>query len=304
MANRLACHVAGLPLPNPVMPASGTFDYHPDVRTPVDVARLGALIPKSITLHPQPGNPPSRLAETPAGLINSIGIPSPGLAAFQDKFRSVYGGVPCPLVISVAGYSPDEYAQLTQACSRWPEVVAIELNLSCPNLKTHLMPAQDPILLRDAVQAARAATVKPLWAKLSPNVTTIAPMAAIAHDAGADAVVAINTIRAMAINIERQKAILGHFTGGLSGPAILPIGLSMVWDIAQHTSVPVIGCGGIRTVDDALMYLMAGASAVQVGTATFAHPAAMMDIINGLDRYLADQGIAQIADIIGIAKPA
>lgn len=304
MINRLECAVGGLTLQNPVMPASGTFDYHPGIKTPVDTSRLGALVPKSITLLPQPGNPPSRLAETPAGLINSIGIPSPGLAAFQEKFPTIYGGIACPLVISVAGYSPDEYETLTEAVEQWPEVWAIELNLSCPNLRTHLMPAQDPVLLQDSVLAARAVTKKPIWAKLSPNVTDIARMAAIAHDSGANAVVAINTIRAMAIDTANKKAILGHFTGGLSGPAILPVGLSMVFDIAQRTRVPVIGCGGICTTEDALMYLMAGAVGIQVGTATFAHPGAMMDIIRGLDRYLSDNALTSLADIVGVARPA
>lgn len=304
MDERLVCEVAGLTIANPIMPASGTFDYHADMTTPVDARRLGAIVPKSITLWPQPGNPPSRLAETPCGLINSIGIPSDGLQTFLEKFPDLYSNLPCPLVMSVAGYSPEEYEVLTKAVALLPPVVAIELNLSCPNLKTHLMPAQDNTLLRECVQAARGTTSKPLWAKLAPNVTSIVASAKAAQDAGANAVTAINTFRAMAIDVQRRRAILGHFTGGLSGPAIFPMALAMVWDIAQETDIPVVGCGGIRSISEVLMYLMAGASAVQVGTATFSHPGIMMQLIDDLTTYLDDHGIDRVSDIIGVAKPA
>ncbi|MCL5013072.1 MAG: dihydroorotate dehydrogenase [Firmicutes bacterium] len=303
MNSRMFTRVGSLTLKNPIMPASGTFDYHAQPWGPVDVSRLGALVPKSITLYPQPGNPPSRLAETPSGLINSIGIPSEGLEAFLQKTVHQYAHVPTALVVSIAGYSPEEYAILTRACAQIPQTTAIELNLSCPNLKTHVMPAQDPSLLRDSIQAARTVTDKPLWAKLSPNVTSIADMARIAQEAGANAVVAINTLRAMAINVQKQQAILGHFTGGLSGPAILPIALATVWDIAQTTAIPIIGCGGIQTAEDVLMFLMAGASAVQIGTATFRHPSTMMQVLDELHDYLTEHHITALDQIIGIAKP-
>lgn len=303
MTTRLVSHIGSLCLKNPIMPASGTFDYQPETRTPVDVHRLGALVPKSITLHPQSGNPPSRLAETPSGLINSIGIPSDGLEAFLVKMEQAYAQVPTALVVSVAGYSPEEYAILTEACAKFPQTTAIELNLSCPNLNSHVMPAQDPVLMQESIRAARSVTNKPLWAKLSPNVTSIADMASTAQEAGADAVVAINTLRAMAIDVKQHQAILGHFTGGLSGPAILPIALAMVWDIAQSCTIPVIGCGGIQTLDDVLMFLMAGASAVQIGTATFRHPTTMMQIIEKLNQYTTQHNIDSLSDIIGIARP-
>lgn len=303
MTNRLQTQIGGLTLKNPIMPASGTFDYEPLGLGPVDVRQLGALVPKSVTVSPQPGNPPSRLAETPSGLINSIGIPSDGLEPFLHKLASSYAKLPTPLVVSVAGYSPDEYAHLTDACARFPHTAAIELNLSCPNLKTHLMPAQDRVLLAESIQAARSVTDKPLWAKLSPNVTSIADMAVIAQEAGADAVVAINTLRAMAIDVNKRQAILGHFTGGLSGPAILPIALAMVWDIAQATTIPIVGCGGIRTLDDVLMFLMAGASAVQIGTATFRQPSIMLRIIEQLQDYVLQHDVDSLHNIIGVAKP-
>jgi dihydroorotate dehydrogenase (NAD+) catalytic subunit len=284
------------------MPASGTFDYIPEGQSPIDARRLGAIVPKSITLHPQPGNPPSRLAETPAGLINSISIPSDGLDAFLVKFSTHYADVGAPLVISVAGYTPQEYALLTQACAALEGVVAIELNLSCPNLETRLMPAQDPALLHDCVAAARAVTTKPLWAKLSPNVTAIGPLAVQAQHAGADAITAINTLRAMAIDVKKRQAILGHFTGGLSGPAILPVALACVWDIAQATSLPIIGCGGIESIEDVLMFLMAGASAVQVGTATFRQPSTMMRLVDELAQYLDQHAVMSLEEIVGVAK--
>lgn len=297
----LTTSVAGLDLANPVMCASGTFEYNPAAPPPFDVNRLGAVVVKSITLAPQSGNSPSRLAESASGLINSVGIPSLGLEDFLCHGLGKYNGLRGRLVVSVAGYTPEEYAHIVAAVAQRPQVDALELNFSCPNLRSKIMPAQDAGLLRECMAAARAVTTKPLWAKLSPNVTSIVEMAEHAQDTGADAVVLINTIRATAIDIYRHQVILGHHTGGLSGPAILPIALAMVWDVALASDIPVIGVGGISSWEDALMFILAGASAVQVGTATFRQPLAMMHILDGLAGHLAATGISRLRELVGTA---
>lgn len=292
-----------LTLANPVMPGSGTFEYDPSRPPPFDVNVLGAIVPKSITLRPQAGNPPPRLAETPSGLINSIGIPSPGLEGYLADVLPHYAGLEPPLVISVAGFTPEEYAELTGRLASVPLVDAIEVNLSCPNLETHRMPAQDVGLLRECMAAARASTEKPLWAKLSPQVTSIAEMARHAAETGADAVTCINTFPAMAIEVAERQIILGAKTGGLSGPAIKPLALWAVWSAAQAVSIPVIASGGIATLEDVLMFLLAGASAVQIGTASFQQPLTMPTLIAELEGYVREQGIDRLADLIGQARP-
>ncbi|MDA8194059.1 MAG: dihydroorotate dehydrogenase [Thermaerobacter sp.] len=291
--------VGSLALRNPVMPASGTFEYHPDSPPPFDVNHLGAIVPKSLTLYPQLGNRPSRLAETPSGLINSIGIPSLGLERFLAEVLPRYEGLTAPVMVSVAGYSPQEYLTLTEKLSAVSLVAGIELNLSCPNLDQHRMPAQDVGLLRESVKSARSVTDKPLWAKLSLEVTSIVEMAQACLESGADAVTLINTFRAMAIDSQQRRVILGNGTGGLSGPAIRPMALAAVWDVSHAVDIPVIGVGGITTVDDALMFLLAGASAIQIGTASFRQPLTMVRVIEGLTGHLAKLGVASIAEIIG-----
>lgn len=298
----IATRVGRLLLANPIMPASGTFEYDPLRPPPFDVNRLGALVPKSITLAPQPGNPPSRLAETPSGLINSIGIPSPGLEAFLQKAPGLYAHLTVPVIVSVAGYSAQEYADLTRAVAALPFVAGVELNLSCPNLETQRMPAQDPELLRECVAAARGATEKPIWAKLAPNVASLVEMAAIAKAAGADAVTLINALRSTAIDVERRHVLLGHETGGLSGPAILPVALAAVWDVARAVNIPVVGVGGIMTVEDVVRFMLAGASAVQVGTATFRRPTTMMRLIEALPGYLQRLGVEDVTALVGTAR--
>lgn len=301
-ATNLEVSVGDLTLANPIMPASGTFVYEPENPPPFDVNTLGAVVPKSITLHPHPGNAPPRLAETPSGLINSIGIPSPGLDRFLDEVLPDYANLAPPLIVSVAGFTSDEYAELTGRVAEVPYVTAVELNLSCPNLETHLMPAQDVSLLRESVSAARATTGKPLWVKLSPAVSSIAEMARHAVDCGADALTLVNTFPAMAIEVEERKIILGAKTGGLSGPAILPIVLWIVWSVAQSVDVPLIGSGGITTTEDVLMFLLAGAAAVQIGTASFRQPLTMPTLIADLDRYVAEGNVERLTDLIGKAS--
>ena len=300
----LATHVGTVNLANPIMPASGTFDYHSSPRPPFDVHRLGALVLKSITWNPQKGNPPPRLAETPSGLINSIGIPSPGMERFLGEVLPHYTVLNIPLVASVAGYTPDEYARIAAELNSIAAVTAVELNLSCPNIAYHRMPAQDPALLKECVAAARSETTKPLWAKLSPDVPSVGMMAAAAEASGADACTVINTAQAMMVNIETGRPMIGAGMGGLSGPALLPIALAAVWDVTLHTRIPVIGVGGIRSADDVIAFLMAGASAVQIGTASFYNPSVMVQILQDLNTFMALKHFHSLAEIIGMAHGA
>ncbi|POB10074.1 dihydroorotate dehydrogenase [Sulfobacillus sp. hq2] len=293
----LRTQIGQVQLKNPVMPASGTFDCHNAPALPFDAATLGAIVVKSVTLHPQKGNPPARLAETPSGLINSIGIPSPGIDVFIQQILPTYTALGSPVIVSVAGYSANEYAQLVAALDGQPSVAAIELNLSCPNIRYHRMPAQDKDLLQECVAMARGATAKPLWAKLSPDVPSVGEMAQAAEVAGADACTVINTTSAMMVNIHTLRPMIGATRGGLSGPALLPIALAAVWDATHHANIPVIGVGGISTVEDVIAVFAAGASAVQIGTASFYDPMAMPRLIGELDHYLKDKGIASIEEL-------
>ncbi len=299
----LSTRVGALRLENPVMSASGTYDplsagdaLHPD--------RLGAIVPKSVTRLPQPGNPPARLAETPSGLINAIGIPSVGLERFVTEVLPRYQAFKAPLVMSVAGTTPEEFSALCAAMDRCERVQAVELNLSCPNLEDDRIPATDPVLLDECVRAARAATRLPLWAKLSPNVTDLVALARVAQTAGADALTLLNTFRAVAVDPHTARVVLGHLNGGLSGPAIRPLVLAAVWDVAHAVDLPVVGVGGIMTGEDAAAYLMAGACAVQVGTATFRDPMAMGHVIEGLARFMEHKGYRSVGELVGAARLA
>ncbi len=294
----LTTHIGSVTLANPIMPASGTFDYHSAPRPPFDVRQLGAIVLKSITWHPQVGNPPTRLAETPSGLINSIGIPSPGLHGFLSEILPHYAALHMPLVVSVAGYSPEEYANIVDALDPIAAVTAIELNLSCPNIRYHRMPAQDGELLKECVTAARNMTRKPLWVKLSADVPSVGEMAALADTSGADACTVINTVQAMMMNIETGEPIINRGTGGLSGPALLPIALAAVWDVAHHTSLPIIGVGGIRSAEDVRAFLMAGANAVQVGTASFYNPSVMPQILEDLRAMMEREHRSHLSEIM------
>ena len=295
--SRQHTQIGSLSLCSPIMPASGTFDPLSSL-PPFDLEQLGAVVLKSITLHPQWGNAPPRLAETPSGLVNSIGIPNRGLTHFVTEVLPRYTQRWSHLVVSVAGYSPEEYGLLTKTLSRNPAVIAIELNLSCPNLSYHVIPAHDPVLLKESIHAARETTTKPLWAKLALGVPSLGKMATVAETAGADACTVINTISAMAIDQSTGTPLLGGGTGGLSGPAIKPIALAAVFEVAQHSTLPIIGVGGIMTLQDILDFLYAGASAVQIGTASFYDPLTMAHLVQELESYL-DSVQCTVADLVG-----
>lgn len=292
--------LGSLKLKNPVMPASGTFDWFGDDSPDVSVERLGAFVSKSVTLRPQPGNPPQRVAETPSGMLNAIGIPSVGLDAFMAEVLPKYEDFDTAVIVSVQAYSPEEAESMAVRLTQEPRVDAIEINLSCPNLEHGSITAQSAELTAETVSAARAGTDLPLIAKLSPNVTDVTQIARAAEYGGADALCLINTVRGMAIDIVTRRALLGHVTGGLSGPAIKPLALHFVWECYEAVEIPIIGAGGIARVQDVVEFLLAGARAVQVGTATFREPRTMERVIAGLEEYLARERMGSLDELVGL----
>lgn len=296
----LGVRIGALSLKNPVMPASGTYDWLGDHTLGVSPSRLGAFVSKSVTLEPQPGNPPQRVAETPSGMLNAIGIPSIGLDAFVDEVLPTYRSLDTAKIVSVQAYSPEQAGEMAERLGEEPLVDAIEINLSCPNLERGGIIAQSPELTAETVASAREATEMPLIAKLSPNVTSVVEIARSAEASGADALCLINTVRGMAIDIASRRAILGHLTGGLSGPAIKPIALHMVWECYRAVDIPIIGAGGISRAQDAIEFLLAGARAVQVGTATFREPMALEIVLDELGEYMAAERVESVGSLVGL----
>ena len=296
----LSVRIGALVLRNPVMPASGTFGL--EHSQAMDFNLLGACVTKSVTPTLRTGNPVPRVCETDTGMLNSIGIPSKGLAHFREQVIPAWAAYDTPLVVSVSADTVEEFAL---ACAELtvPGVAAIEANISCPNIeadgRAFAMSAHDTAA---ALAAMRRRTGLPLWAKLTPNTGDIAAIGRAAEEAGADALVVANTILGMAIDVHSFRPKLGNVMGGLSGPAIKPITLRMVYQCARTVKIPVIGCGGIASAEDAIEYLLAGASAVQVGTASFIHPAVMAQIVAGLADFCERRGIARIADLVGAVK--
>jgi dihydroorotate dehydrogenase (NAD+) catalytic subunit len=293
----LSVRVGGLSLANPVMPASGTFAEGLD--RVMDFNRLGAFVTKTITRELRAGNPLPRVVERAGGLINSIGIPSKGMPYFIEHTLPYYAALKPPLVVSISAPTAEDFAALATELTR-PGVDAIEANISCPNIEEDGQAfAMRATSTEAVVRQLRAATSLPLWVKLTPNTGDLPEVARAAEQAGADALVVANTILAMAIDLDTFRPCLGNTLGGLSGPAIKPIILRQVYQCARTVNIPVIGCGGIATPEDAIEYMLAGATAVQVGTATFVQPAAMTTIIDGLVRFCERRDIARIADLIG-----
>jgi dihydroorotate dehydrogenase (NAD+) catalytic subunit len=295
----LSVSIGALRLKNPVMPASGTFGA--ELARLFDLNMLGALVTKSVTPNARTGNPLPRLCETSSGMLNSIGIPSRGLGYFLDQIVPLYADLAPPLIASISADTVEQFgdaaAQVTVAA-----IAAIEANISCPNLEADGRAfAMSPDATYDAIGAMKRRTSLPIWAKLTPNTADIAAIARAAEDAGADAVVVANTILGMAIDVETQRAKLGNVMGGLSGPAIKPIILRMVYQCARAVRIPIIGCGGISTAEDAVEYMLAGATAVQIGTATFIRPLAMRDTILGLAAFCERRGLRALRDLVGKA---
>ncbi len=296
-------HKSGLPLANPVMTASGTFGNGLDYVKIFDIQRLGAIVSKAVTLRPRRGNVQPRIAETAGGMINSIGLQNIGLEAILRDVAPVWATWRVPVVVNVAGESLGDYAELARRLDGVPGVSGLELNVSCPNVEDGLDFGTDPRAAAEVTAAVRRRTTLPLIVKLTPNVTDIVAMARAVVDAGADALTLINTFPAMSIDIESRRPALGWGSGGLSGPALKPIALKMVYEVAAAVDVPIIGCGGVTSGEDAVEYLMAGACAVQVGTATFLNPRAPLDVLEGLEAFLREHGIGDVHELIGVARP-
>jgi len=301
--NSLSVDISGLLLQNPVMTASGTFGFGKEFEPLVDLNRLGAVIVKGLSEAPSPGNPPPRIIETASGMLNAIGLENIGIDAFiRDKLPFLHQFT-CAVIVNVYGKTPESYAAVADRCEGVAGIHALEINISCPNVKAGGVSfGVDPAAAAEVVSMVRKKTTKPIIIKLSPNVTDIVCIAEAVVAAGADAVSLINTLTGMVIDIHKRRPRLGNITGGLSGPAIKPIALRMVWQVAQAVNVPVIGIGGIVTAEDALEFIIAGASAVQIGTANFTNPAVTMEVIEGIRSFLQEQGIDHISEIVGTLR--
>lgn len=297
----LSVELGGAVFKNPVMPASGTYDYFENNADCFPVSELGAVMIKSVHRLRRPGNPGPRIAEVCGGMLNCVGIPSVGIEAFLRDELPRYERIGTQVILSISGSEPVHYAEIAELVGDDPRIAALEMNLSCPNVGSGLPFSSDPQLLYDTVHQTRQHTTLPLYAKLSPNVTDIRVSCRAAEDAGADALTLSNTFRAMTIDIQKRRPYLGNLSGGMSGPAVKPMNMFLVWQAYETVHIPIIACGGIASWRDAVEYLMAGASAVQVGSCNFNDPMTMHNIIHDLDSYLHCNGIASVRELCGAA---
>jgi dihydroorotate dehydrogenase (NAD+) catalytic subunit len=287
---------------NPVAVASGTFGYGREYQPYMDISKIGAVIVKGTTLEPRCGNPPPRIYETPAGMLNAIGLENPGIEVFLQEYLPSLMEEGVTVVANLAGNSVDEYALITRIIDNHPGIAAIELNISCPNVKQGGMQfGTDPRLVRQVVEAVKKETRLPVIPKLSPNVSDIVSIAKAARDGGADALSMINTLMGMAVDIDKRKPVLGNVFGGLSGPAIKPVALRMIYQVYKEVDLPILGGGGISNTRDALEFIMVGASAVSIGTGNFVNPSLAQEIAQGLENYLMEQGLSNIQELVGVA---
>lgn len=288
-----------LSLRNPILVASGTFGYAREAAAFVDFSKLGGIIPKTVTPLPRAGNPPPRTIETSCGMLNSIGLDNDGIEYFIEKHLDYLLSLDCPIIANVAGHNAEEFKRLAERLNGFPQLAAVELNLSCPNVSGGVDFATNPDLTRRVVSGVRNACDLPVIAKLTPNVTSVVEIAQAAAEAGADAVSLINTLLGMAIDWKKRKPVLGNVVGGLSGPAIKPVALRIVCQVASQVDIPVIGVGGIQSLDDVLEFLVAGASAVQIGTASFYNPGLAARLANELSTVLDKENCERVSDIVG-----
>ncbi len=299
----LTVEIAGITMRNPVMTASGTFGYGQEFSEYLDLEKIGAIITKGLSLRPKAGNPTPRIVETQGGMLNAIGLQNVGIDAFITDKLPFLRTVKTPVIANLYGNSLEEYGQLAEKLDKLPEVAGVEINISCPNVKQGgIVFGTDPDCAHEVVRLVRQSTTKPLIVKLSPNVTDVVVMAEACVKAGAEALSLINTLTGMAIDLQKRRPVLANVTGGLSGPAIKPVALRMVWQVAKAVDVPIIGIGGIMTATDALEFILAGASAIQVGTANFLDPSAAQTIAIGIEDYLQQNGIAGIKELIGALR--
>ncbi len=300
----LATNLGGLHLVAPTLMGSGCYGSGEEYAPFVDLARIGGVVLKSVTRHPRLGNNAPRLVPVASGLLNAIGLQNPGIEHYLAHDVAKFADRPCAIVGSVAGFSIEDFGDVTERLAARDEIDAIEINISCPNVAHEGETfACDPNLAASATRAARARTSKPLIVKLSPNVTDIAAIARVVEAAGADALAVVNTVRGMSIDIDRVAPKLGNVTGGLSGAAIRPIALLAVWEVARAVRIPILGQGGIETARDALEFILAGATAVSIGTGNFTDPRAPITVADGIATYLAERGHASIGEIVGAANP-
>ncbi|MDP3478986.1 MAG: dihydroorotate dehydrogenase [Desulfoprunum sp.] len=299
----LRVKIGSLSLDNPVMTASGTFGYAREFERLMNLHRLGAIIVKGISLHPRHGNPPPRIVETACGMLNAIGLQNVGVERFIKDKMGFLGNLNVPIIVNILGDSLDEYREITERLGDSPAVAAIEVNISCPNVKKGGVAfGTDPAMAAAVTQAVKEKSPVPVIVKLSPNVTDIAAIARAVEDAGADAVSLINTLIGMAINLKTRRPELANVVGGLSGPAIKPVALRMVYQVARAVNIPVIGIGGIETAEDALEFMLAGATAVQIGTANFINPRASEEVVEGITEYVLQENLPSVRDLIGALR--
>jgi dihydroorotate dehydrogenase (NAD+) catalytic subunit len=299
----MSVEIAGIKMRNPVMTASGTFGYGEEFDEYMDLESIGAMITKGLSLKPKAGNNTPRIVETPGGMLNAIGLQNVGIEAFIAKKLPFLRKVDTPVIANLYGNSLEEYGDLAARIDGIAEIAGVEVNISCPNVKQGgIVFGTDPAAAAQVVALVRRETSKPLIVKLSPNVTDITVMAKACVDAGAEALSLINTLTGMAIDLQKRRPVLANITGGLSGPAIKPVALRMVWQVAKAVKVPIIGIGGIMSASDALEFILAGATAVQIGTANFLTPAASQEIATGMEQWLLDNRVADVRELIGALK--
>lgn len=293
--------IGNLKFKNPVITASGTFGNGSEFDDFIDVSRLGGIILKGTTMEPREGNPYPRMAETPSGMLNAVGLQNRGIDYFEKNIYPVISGYDTNVIVNINGSYVEDYIALAERVNKLDKIPAIELNISCPNVKMGGMAfGTNPGSAREVIKAVRAVFSKVLIVKLSPNVTNIVDFARISEEEGADSVSLINTLLGMAVDTKAMKPSLSTITGGLSGPAVKPVALRMVWQVAKAVKIPVIGIGGIMSPGDAIEFFLAGASAIQVGTASFIDPGISITILEGISKYLTDKGFSDIKEVIGL----
>jgi len=296
-------HKKGLLLANPVMTASGTFGYGIEYSQLFDIQKLGAIVCKGTTLEPREGNPQPRITETPSGVLNSIGFQNIGVKSVIEEKAPVWAKWRVPVIVNITGNTVEDFAQLAGELDGVAGISGLEVNISCPNLKAGgLVFGTDPDSAAGVVTAVKSATSLPILVKLTPNTDKITQIAAAVAEAGAEALTVVNTLKGMAIDIALRRPLLGNIVGGLSGPAIKPVALYMVYQVAGAVDIPVVGCGGITTANDAIEFFMAGASAVEVGAASFVSPRATLDILEGIEQFMKQEGLNKLSDIRGVAR--
>ncbi|WP_321329648.1 dihydroorotate dehydrogenase [uncultured Ilyobacter sp.] len=303
--NRLKTNFVGLDLKNPIMTASGCFGFGLEYKDYFDPNELGAVVVKGLTLEPRDGNTGTRIAETPGGMLNSVGLENPGIDYFENVITTeIDGKITSPIITNINGRTIEEYVEIAKRVESIEAVKAIELNISCPNVKDGGMAfGARPEVAGAVTKAVKEVTTKPVIVKLSPNVTDIVAIAKIVEENGADAVALINTLLGMSIDIKKKRPVLGNIFGGLSGPAVKPVALRMIYQVSQAVKIPVLGMGGISSVQDAIEFLMAGASAISLGTGIFMNPILPVEIKEGLEKYCLENNLDNISEIVGAAHP-